>query len=64
MEIKGHCKTNLDDYNMTVTSFYRVPNIDERVACLYRGNESNLKVCQIIHDFRNGEPYIIVELNR
>lgn len=61
--IKGHCKTNLDDYKMKVISFYRVPNIGERVSCLYKGHESDLKVCQITHDFRNGEPYIIVELH-
>jgi hypothetical protein len=62
--IKGHCTTNLDDYRMTVKEFYRVPNIGERVSCLYKGNEASLKVCQITHDFRNNEPYIIVELHK
>lgn len=62
--IKGHCKTNLDDYRMTVKGFYRVPNIGERVACIYKGYDSDLKVCQITHDFRDGEPYIIVDLHR
>lgn len=62
--IKGHCFTNLDDYRMTVTEFYRVPNIGERVACLYKGLDSDLKVCQITHNFKNGEPYIIVELHK
>ena len=61
--IKGHCTTNLDDYRMVVDKFYRVPNIGERVACLHKGYDSSLKVCQITHDFRDGEPYVIVELH-
>lgn len=61
--IKGHCQTNLDDYTMSVYEFYRVPNIAERVTCLRKGNKSSLKVCQITHDFRDGKPYIIVELH-
>lgn len=61
--IKGHCKTNLDDYEMIVRKFYRVPNIGERVAVLHKGNRSSLKVCQITHEIKVNEPYIIVELH-
>jgi hypothetical protein len=61
--IKGHCKTNLDDYLMKVKEFARVPNIGERVAVTYRGNDTSLKICQITHDLRDGEPYLIVELH-
>lgn len=61
--IKGHCTTNLDDYRMTVTEFYRVPNVGECVACIRKGYKATLKVCQITHDFVDGEPYIIVELH-
>ena len=61
--IKGHCRTNLDDYSMTVTEFFRVPNIGERVACRKKGYETTLRVCQITHDCKNGKPYIIVELH-
>jgi len=61
--IKGHCTTNLDDYSCHIKEFAKVPNIGERVACMRKGYESSLKVYQITHDFRNGEPYIIVELH-
>jgi len=61
--IKGHCTTNLDDYIMTVKEFYRVPNIGERIACLRKRSNTTLKVCQITHDFKDGKPYIIVELH-
>ena len=63
--IKGHCRTNLDNYTMKVTQFYRIPNIGERIACFYTGREATLKVVQITHDFdfKNNEPYIIVELH-
>jgi hypothetical protein len=61
--IKGRCFTNLDDYETYVTEFYRVPNIGERVQCRRKGYTSSLKVCQIIHDFKDGIPFIIVELH-
>ncbi len=61
--IKGHCFTNLDDYKINIREFYRVPNIGERVACIRNGYETSLKVCQITHDFKDGMPYIIVELH-
>ena len=62
--IAGHCYTNLDDYKVDkVKGFYRVPNDGERVVCYHKGKEAWLKVVQIKHDFRNNEPYIIVELN-
>ena len=60
--IKGHCKTNLDNYTMKVTDFYRTPNIGERIVCFYKGCETTLKVCNITHDFKYNKPYIIVEL--
>lgn len=67
--IKGHCFTNLDDYNCSEVKFFaRVPNIGERVACKYKGNSTSLKVVQITHDIRGpiGDeyPYIIVELHK
>ncbi len=61
--IKGRCFTTLDDYEMKVTEFYRVPNIGERVMCLKRGYDSSLKVNKIIHDIKDGKPFIIVELH-
>ena len=61
--IKGHCTTNLDDYRMTVTEFWRVPNIGEKVCCERKGYKSSLRVVQITHDMRDGIPYIIVELH-
>jgi hypothetical protein len=62
--IKGHCVTNLDDYILTVTAFYRVPNVGEKVACKRKGYNTTLTVCQIIHDIKEDKPYIIVELNK
>jgi len=62
-KIKGHCETNLDGYVMKVKEFYKVPDIGERVV-VYFNNITTLKVCQITHDFRDGEPYIIVELTK
>lgn len=62
--IKGHCKTNLDDWDTSkVKEFSRVPNIGERCFASLHGNTGSLKVVQITHDFRDGEPYIIVELH-
>lgn len=61
--IKGRCRTNLDDHTMTVTEFYRIPMIGERVTCLYKGRETTLKVCDITHDIKFHKPYIIVELH-
>jgi len=68
--IKGHCKTNLDNWDVSkVKAFARVPNIGERVSATYIGSNGHnigsagLKVCQITHDFKDGEPYIIVELH-
>lgn len=62
--IKGHCRTNLDDYQTFVYQFYRVPNVGEKVACMLKGYETSLKVCQVIHTLDKGEPYIIVELTK
>lgn len=62
--VKGRCFTNLDDYTCGIKEFYRVPNIGERVSVQYKGNPSTLKVCQITHDVKNNEPYIIVELHK
>jgi hypothetical protein len=62
-KIKGRCFTNLDNYECPVREFYRVPNIGERVMCLYKGNTTSLKVVQITHDVRNNEPFIAVQLH-
>ena len=71
--IKGHCTTNLDNWDVSkVKQFAHVPNIGERVSAVYNGGDGrsiynqggSLKVVQITHDFRNNEPYIIVELNK
>lgn len=62
--IKGKCKTNLDNYDTSIIKqFYRVPNIGERVSVLYKGNITSLKVVQITHDIKDGDPFIIVELH-
>jgi hypothetical protein len=62
---KGHCFTNLDNYDVTrVRVFARVPNVGDRVMCFYKGNVSSLKVCQITHDMKDDQPYIIVELHQ
>lgn len=63
--IRGYCKTNLDDYTMTVEKFCGVPNIGDRVSCLKKGVSTSLRVCQITHcyDCARYEPYIIVELH-
>jgi len=62
--IKGGCFTNLDDYDTSeVKEFARVPNIGERIFCKYKGNSTSLKVVQITHDFRNNEPFVIIELH-
>ena len=63
MYIKGHCTTNLDNYRMSVTKFYRVPNKGEQISCFRGGRDATLKVCQITHSMKDGEPYIIVELH-
>ena len=62
--IKGHCRTNIDDYDTSdVKEFARVPNIGERVYCTYKGSSTSLKVVQITHDYKNNAPYIVVELH-
>ncbi len=72
--IKGKCKTSLDNYDVSlVKSFARVPNIGERVTCTYKGNPTDLKICQITHSVMPKEhsmydkevstPFIIVELH-
>ena len=62
--IKGQCKTNLDDYDVSeVREFYRVPNIGERVMCRYKGHRSDLKVVQITHSLKENKPFIIIELH-
>lgn len=63
--IKGHCTTNLDDYDCSkVREFYRVPNKDERISVTRKGYDSTLRVCQITHSVRDNKPYIIVELHK
>ena len=70
--IQGHCRTNLDDYVMTVNIFASVPIKGDYVTCIKDGKETWLKVCSITHSshfFTDGygtkhhAPYIIVELN-
>lgn len=63
--IKGHCITNLDDYDASfVIGFAKVPNEGDWVYAKYKGNSTSLRVCKITHDWRNNQPYIIVELTR
>ncbi len=62
--IQGRCHTNLDDYDMIITNFCAVPRIGERVACLYKGHDSTLKVVGITHTENGGIPCIRVELNK
>lgn len=61
--IRGKCSTNLDDYQMIVTEFYRVPNVGERVSCLRKGELTTLRVVQITHSIKNNEPFILIELH-
>lgn len=75
--IKGHCKTNLDDYDCSqVKVFAKVPNKGDRIKVTKRGEgETTLKVCGITHSVikveksqsiittEEFEPYIIVELH-
>jgi len=69
--VQGRCFTNLDDYDTSIVRvFDRVPNIGERVAVLYKGCESDLKIVQITHDvykpdpeYSATKPYIIIELH-
>lgn len=60
--IKGHCRTNLDDYRMIVDRFYKVPEVGEKVVCERMGYRTELYVCQVTHDIEKDKPYIIVEL--
>ena len=63
--IKGHCKTNLDDHTCgVVKGFAEIPRIGDFVTCNYKGYSSSLKVVGITHDWIEGGPYIIVELNK
>lgn len=63
--IKGRCHTNLDDYDCSlVKSFYRVPNIGERVEVRYKGNRTSLKIVQITHEAMfDGTPFLSIELH-
>lgn len=61
--VRGHCTTNLDDYEMTITQFHKVPDKGDRVTCLKNGYESTLRVHSITHTMRHNIPYIIVELH-
>jgi hypothetical protein len=64
MKVKGHCRTNLDDYDVgLVHEFYRVPLVGERVRVSLNNQRDTLKVVGVTHDIYNEEPYIIVELN-
>lgn len=63
--IKGHCTTNLDDYDVSkVNEFARVPNKEERVSCTYKGNSTSLKIVQITHTIKDNKPYVIIELHK
>ncbi len=67
--IEGHCRTNLDGYEMEQwpTQFVAVPRVGERVAA---ESGRNLKVVEVTHrmnkPLRDGtpRPCISVELHR
>jgi hypothetical protein len=68
--IKGHCTTNLDDYDCSIVGvFAAVPNKGDFIHCKYKGRLTTLKVVSITHsftqtgDYGSKEPYIIVELH-
>ena len=62
--IKGHCKTTLDNYDVSlVNKFVAIPNKGDNIVCKYKGTDTTLRVYQITHDFRENEPYIIIELH-
>ena len=67
--IKGQCQTNLDDYSVSaITIFAAVPRRGDKVACVNKAYSNSgattLTVVDITHTQMNGEPFIIVELNK
>ena len=61
--IKGRCTTNLDNYIVrNIKGFAKVPDKGDGVVVLYGGRPTTLRVCSITHDWKDEEPYIIVEL--
>ena len=63
--IHGVCRTNLVDYNVDeVKVFASVPLKGEKVQCRYKGTVTSLNVVNITHSTREGNPFIIVELNK
>jgi|AntAceMinimDraft_10_1070366.scaffolds.fasta_scaffold66816_4 hypothetical protein len=75
--IKGHCVTNLDDFDCTqVTVFAEIPKNGDSMLVLYHGIKTTLQVCNITHTMKKikrtegntsdpvHEPYIIVELTK
>ncbi len=71
--IQGICRTNLDDYEMTVSIFAEIPKIGDYVICTKKGNHAILKVVSITHtskynidgyNIKHEYPFIIVELNK
>lgn len=61
--IQARCTTNLDNYEMIVKVFCCVPNIGDKVDCLYKGNLTTLRVCSITHKQIGSEPHILIELH-
>lgn len=63
--IKGRCETNLDGYDCSkVKVFAEVPNKGSRIVVFFNGAERTLKVCDITHDVKDNEPYIIIGLTK
>jgi hypothetical protein len=63
--IKGHCRTNLDYYDCSkVNKFVAIPNIGDRVAVTEAGINRHLYVVSVIHDMRDGDPHLEIELGK
>lgn len=63
--IKGHCFTNLDDYDCSLVKvFAAVPRIGDYVTVTYKGNVSRLKVVSVQHHEIDKFPYLKIELHK
>lgn len=63
--IKGHCFTNLDNYDCSLVNvFASVPRVGDYVVVLYIGLPTRLKVVSVLHDVKDNQPYLKIELHK
>jgi hypothetical protein len=64
--IKAICRTNLDDYTCNVALFVELPRVGDRVEVYHKIYSGvTLRVVQVTHRVNSdGDPYIVVELNK